>query len=232
MTNTSILKAHFISLLTALSLSFVACSNNTQTATVGDGNNGNGGNNGGNGGQDKPTYDVAPLFSEAQLSRGQWIEWKKTGKDGSVECVRWMVTDFVSSGVKIEGRFSRNCTTPDDYMVEHILFRPDTGHVLEDVIVTPNSQKNGPLYQESIFDHIYGYKHKVEFKTGKQMKTDDQKKYYPVYQLKGKSQVFLNRPSTPFHAFAIRWTEISGGNSWVYELHASNPVIETQTVSP
>lgn len=204
----------------------------TSTTEVGNAKDNGGDNNNGNGTDGKPTFDVAPSFSEAQIKVGQWIEWKKTSKTSS-ECVRWEISQISDLGIHIEGRFSRTCQTPGDAMVEYITFNPESGLVIEDIIWTEaNPNKPGPLADKSIFNHIYGDKQKVNFIRGKLYTAADKKRYYPAFQLKSKSQIFLNNPKSPFHAFAMKWSEKVAGIDWNYAVHASNPVIESIPVSP
>lgn len=222
--NLSILK------LTPVCLSLLIGCAKQPPATVGDGS----GNNPPNNGQEKPTMDVAPGFSESQFKKGQWIAWKKIGSDGTNECVRWQVADFFSDGIQLEGRTSKDCVNFNSYLVDHILFDPKSGKVTSHVISNPNSSKPDPgaLQGESIYPSIYGAPEKVEFRTGKHFKDTQKKEYYPAYQIKNKSSIYLNRPGTPFHAFVLLRKELNAGKTWTYTLHSSDPAIETVIDKP
>ena len=177
--------------------------------------------------------DVAPTFTENQLQKGQWIEWRRTSPQGAIDCLRWTIVDFPASGIAIEGRISRQisgaCQTPDDYFVEHILFNPDSGEIISDSVMIGGSAQANPNPLKTIFNHLYGNKQKVTFRKGV---FESGKKKYPAFQLKKHSQVFLNQPHTAFHAFVIGWSEVRNGAKWSYELNQANPPIAPLPTNP
>ena len=176
---------------------------------------------GGSDNSSKPILDFPPLFDVHQLQMGQWIEWTRSAAGHRDECLRWKVSGLFASGVLIEGRISLTCTEPDDAYIEKIFFNFNSGEVSQDNIHTPAGDSTGPL--KSIYTRIYGdSSQKVTFALGSYPLRD---KKYPSYQLKNQSQVFLNEPASPFHAFALHWTDDVNKVRWTYTLNKSNPEI-------
>lgn len=201
-----------------------ACSNSQQAEVLpGKGTGGGGGNNGGF--NEKPS--VTPSFSESQFKKDQWIEWKGQSANGQTECIQWKWTGFYSEGIKIESRIFKNCTQAQTYRVEHILFDPQSGKILENYYVMADGTViAGEQKGSSIFAYIYGNpKQEKEIFSMASVSINDQK--YPSFQRQKKlGYYYLNSPSTAFHAVLIQWSQARDGVSWNYKLNNSQPVIE------
>lgn len=221
MTKTSLFLKNFTLLLIGLCLAS-ACSN-SQQAPVAKSGAGTGGSSGE--GSGKP--GLAPSFEESQFQKNQWIQWKGKSANGDIECVRWQWTNMYAEGIKLECRVYKNCVDAETYRVEHILFDPSSGLVIEnyykmaDGTIIQGNQKGS-----SLFAYIYGNpKQEKEIFTAKSLSLAEYK--YAAFQRQKQSGFYyLNQPGKAFHAVVIAWTVIKNGVTWNYELNQSEPRIE------
>jgi hypothetical protein len=207
----------FISIL--ISASLTACGGQKDSAPVGTGK----GPSSGNDASGKPVIGEPPHYLESQFKKGQWIQWRKTSSDGTKECLRWTVENTEDYGIELKGQVSKDCIKWSLNYVEHITFHATSGKVLEDKIVTPHSEVDGPLTAKSIFGYWYGSKVTVEFKQGE---VEIGTSRYPGFQIKNaENRVFLNQPSHAFHAIVLKWAEKVDSQTLVYEFDQANPPI-------